>query len=257
MISIQMNLILKNVWKNKRILFPLFGILILFIIFFIFYSVMKVAIVEQIVYDAQGLDGTYNSLSISFYAILALLILIIINEILISWKVEINTKFVLAVIPFIILGSVLRVCEDAKLIPYPLSILAVSPIVYLTITFIILIVVRFKKPAFYIDDERDIKVIYYFIVLSQAMDAIVTIVGVHSFNYVEKNVLPTLFLNTFPSLYLVYKLALGIGFVYVFDYRTRIVNDKPTRLEYLLLVGMLALGLAPAIRNLLRMVFAI
>ena len=101
-----MNLILKNVLKHKRIILPLFGILILFIIFFMFYSVMEVVIVEQIVYDAQGLDGTYNSLSISFYAILAFLILIIVNEILISWKVEVDSKFVIAVIPFIIFGSV-------------------------------------------------------------------------------------------------------------------------------------------------------
>ena len=48
------------------------------------------------------------------------------------------------------------------------------------------------------------------------------------------------------------KLLFAVVFCVVFEYYTRKMKDEPTNFHMLMLLGFLVLGLAPAIRNLMR-----
>ena len=83
-------------------------------------------------------DGGYNLINTVVYAIIALILLYSVYKILDKQKIEIDIKFFLAVLPFIVLGSFMRSLVDFNKLPY--SFWTVSPGIYLVIAGIFLIV---------------------------------------------------------------------------------------------------------------------
>jgi len=77
-------------------------------------------------------DTGYNPVNTLTWAlILAPLCLILVLKLLRRFRVAIDEAFIAAVSPYILLGAVLRVIEDAELISPPISYMLISPLIYL------------------------------------------------------------------------------------------------------------------------------
>ena len=77
-------------------------------------------------------DTGYNPVNTLTWAlILAPLCIILVLKLLRRFRVAIDEAFIAAVSPYILLGAVLRVVEDAELIPPPISYMLISPLIYL------------------------------------------------------------------------------------------------------------------------------
>lgn len=73
----------------------------------------------------------YNPINTLTYAIILVLGLLVLNKIFERMGIEIDSRFVRAVIPFVILGSSLRVCVDSGTIPWTPWL--VTPGIYATV----------------------------------------------------------------------------------------------------------------------------
>lgn len=78
-------------------------------------------------------DASYNPVDTVTYAIVLGICLFGVFKLLIKLKVEIDTRFIIAVTPYILAGSSLRVLEDSGLFLPPLQYLFVTPVIYFVI----------------------------------------------------------------------------------------------------------------------------
>lgn len=78
-------------------------------------------------------DASYNPVDTVTYAILLGISLFGVFKLLVKLKVEIDTRFIISVTPYILAGSSLRVLEDSGLFLPPLQYLFVTPIIYFVI----------------------------------------------------------------------------------------------------------------------------
>jgi uncharacterized membrane protein len=78
-------------------------------------------------------DTSYNSVDTVTYAILLGISLLGVYKLLAKLKVEIDTRFIIAVTPYILAGSSLRVLEDSGTFSPPLMYLFITPIIYFVI----------------------------------------------------------------------------------------------------------------------------
>ena len=69
------------------------------------------------------------------YAAILIIAVYLVYRWLTKSGISINKEFVLALIPFVILGGLLRVVEDCGIIPYPWYILLITPLIYFVIFF--------------------------------------------------------------------------------------------------------------------------
>ena len=87
--------------------------------------------INPIVYDTK-----YNPVDTIAYAIVLGLCLFGVLRLLKKLNVRIDERFILATSPYIILGSVLRVAEDAEIFEAPVRYLFITPLIYFLIFFI-------------------------------------------------------------------------------------------------------------------------
>ena len=87
--------------------------------------------INPIVYDTE-----YNPVDTITYAIILGLCLFGVLRLLKKLDVKIDERFILATSPYIILGSVLRVAEDAEIFEAPIRYLFITPLIYFLIFFI-------------------------------------------------------------------------------------------------------------------------
>ncbi len=78
-------------------------------------------------------DASYNPVDTVTYAILLGISLFGVYKLLEKLKVEIDTSFIIAVTPYILAGSSLRVLEDSDVFSPPLKYLFITPIIYFVI----------------------------------------------------------------------------------------------------------------------------
>ncbi|GFO97122.1 hypothetical protein ig2599ANME_1322 [groundwater metagenome] len=78
-------------------------------------------------------DASYNPVDTVTYAILLGISLFCVLKLLVKLKVEIDTRFMIAVTPYILAGSSLRVLEDSGLFLPPLQYLFVTPFIYFVV----------------------------------------------------------------------------------------------------------------------------
>ena len=83
----------------------------------------------------QGVAG-YNVINTPVYAVLFAVAVFVSYKLLKKLNIRIGRNFVIGVFPFIVLGSVLRVVRDSKIVPSPLL---VSPLIYFSLFFIAVI----------------------------------------------------------------------------------------------------------------------
>jgi len=78
-------------------------------------------------------DASYNPVDTVTYAILLGISLFGVYRLLVKLNVEIDTRFIIAVTPYILAGSSLRVLEDSGVFSPPLMYLFITPIIYFVI----------------------------------------------------------------------------------------------------------------------------
>lgn len=78
-------------------------------------------------------DASYNPVDTVTYAILLGISLFGVYKLLVKLKVEIDTRFIIAVTPYILAGSSLRVLEDSGVFSPPINYLFITPIIYFVI----------------------------------------------------------------------------------------------------------------------------
>ena len=98
--------------------------------------------VDPIMADSKGEAGAkYNIYNTVAYGFGFFLFFLLINELLETWKIEIDERFVLASIPLLILGGVSRTLEDADAFEPPLQYVMISPLIYGTMALYSLVVI--------------------------------------------------------------------------------------------------------------------
>lgn len=133
-------------------------------------------------------DSGYNPVNTITWAIILGLSIFWVLKVLSRINVKIDDGFILAIIPYIIFGSSLRVIEDAGAIQPPFSYLLITPIIYgviFAITISLMMLTRYAAPKFNVRDWR---------VLFGAIGAVLVIANFAVLLGVEDIVRPGIFL---------------------------------------------------------------
>ncbi|UCE38117.1 MAG: DUF63 family protein [Thermoplasmata archaeon] len=89
--------------------------------------------------DGYEINQGYTLVSEITYGIVLILALYAIYWLLNRFKIQIDVRFVLSVMPYFFLGGTLRVLEDAELYKEPYVYLFISPLIYFVIAIVILV----------------------------------------------------------------------------------------------------------------------
>ncbi len=262
--------------------------------------------IDPILYDTG-----YNVVNTITWALVLGLSLFAVYRLLKRLGIKIDEGFILATAPYIAMGSLLRVVEDASIVPSPLSYVLITPLIYflvfavalgllvvcvglwgvssrmrlgyglcgavLDILLIVVLVCTLSSANTWVPaailglslvalvgvllGTRPFTHLFQSplnaaIVWAHMFDASSTFVGLDLLGYVEKHVVPTLVIEHVNTALVMYPLKLGIYLpvLYLIDVH---MEDESKDFIHLLKLTLLVLGLAPAIRNTLRMTFGI
>ena len=84
----------------------------------------------------------YNPVNTIFYSVIVIIILFWIYKYLKKYEVKVDTKFFMAIIPFILIGGIARALEDAELFMSPIVYLFIAPIIYIFIGIAVLCLIQ-------------------------------------------------------------------------------------------------------------------
>ncbi len=225
---------------------------------------------------------------ISLFLIFAYLIFIFLKRL----KIKMDYKIATSVFPFVIIGSLLRVCRDMSLLKsqlfetpgiyllmtsFYLSLLTLFrklKIEYDTYTFLIgLALLSFLLPIFSIKNFSalymfcliffPLSLLFYFlpiaiedkiVLILQSFDGTVTSIAIQFFGYKEKHILPTLFirLTNFPFIFLLIKILTTALVLFILN---KYVKEKEVRNYLKLLIAILPLGTGT--RDLVRLLMKV
>lgn len=250
------------------------------------------------------LGRSYNPINSAVYALLLFAGIFLLSRVLPRLTVKVDMKFMVALLPFILLGSCLRVLQDAQILR---SILLVSPLIYLLIfayafaglllslwvarktnvDYRFLLFILGAVPATYFAAQlvsrfvnfESLVLTFSFgsvaclmallacfgihrvakfdrfgfdigVVFAQMLDVSATYVGVTFYGYGEQHFLVRLVTEIFGSTLIFYVLDF-MGIVLILLVLERILRKEQTLLG-LFRLTVLVLGLAPALRDILR-----
>jgi uncharacterized membrane protein len=100
--------------------------------------------IGPIISDALGYQVSYNGITAEekftiiseiVYGFLIIIVLFGLYKLMKKWNVSVDYRFLLAIMPYIIAGSLTRVLEDAEFFIQPLVYLFITPIIYFHILF--------------------------------------------------------------------------------------------------------------------------
>ncbi len=260
------------------------------------WNFVKEYYIDSIVYK----EG-YNPVNTLTWAIILIVAVVLLYRYL-ERRVEIDSRFVYANIPFILLGSSVRVVEDAGFLSPPISYVFMSPFIYILIFLIafptlILSLKAFGREYYKLYSAVGLvlsivaiallltnlqvvnwwvlpagialaggfAVLYYFIVpqpmknqlsvvtmFSHMLDGFETYFGITYLGYWELHVLPRFLIEKFGALSLpVVKFLVFLVILYLLD-----MDEESERLRNFVKFVLIVLGLAPGLRDGIRMVFA-
>jgi uncharacterized membrane protein len=84
----------------------------------------------------------YNIYNTALYALIAAGSLYLLVKLLERWDIGTDQRFVLSLFPMLVFGGLLRVVEDAGLLAYPFNTFLITPVIYFTVFFITLGLIR-------------------------------------------------------------------------------------------------------------------
>ncbi len=96
----------------------------------------------------QGIvsDTSYNHYDMLTYVIILFVGVFAVLKLMNRLKIKVDEQFVVATVPYIFMGSVFRVIEDAGFLKPPLKYLFITPLIYFVIfaiCFVILLITRY------------------------------------------------------------------------------------------------------------------
>ncbi len=253
-------------------------------------------------------DSGYNIVNTVTWALILGGMLLLIIRLFRRLEISLDERFVFATAPYILVGSSLRVVEDAELVAAPFKYLLITPFIYLlvaAVTLTSLVLCRWALKERYLAGYSAIGLLWtgvnlallasggaesfrtpllifslgsavtlaiwgfaarlklcflsdrlnILILFSHMLDASSTYVGVDLFGYVEKHVIPNLLINLTGTALVMYPLKLLI-LIPVLALADGSIRDDPSLLN-LTKLALLTLGLAPALRNTLRLTLGI
>jgi uncharacterized membrane protein len=106
------------------------------------------AFIQKYYIDAVMQDQPYNIYETVTYALILIAALYFVYRWLKRTGIRIDTPFILATIPYVVFGGIIRVVEDTGMVPAPWWVLLVTPLIYFVIFFytvIVLLVSRFLE----------------------------------------------------------------------------------------------------------------
>ena len=261
--------------------------------------------------------GAYTIVDTLTYALILIISVYLVYKWLKKAEIEIDTKFVLSLIPYVVLGGFLRVVEDTGIIPYPYYVLLITPLIFFTIFFyaiIVLVTSRYLEKKGIIEDYHKgfaaggiiacaitlIPLIWYGITVTQInlivlfsilcfacisalatwgfvryvlkwdyvddilykllifghmLDASATSFGIdlHEMAYVEQHVVGSALIEATGTAFSMFglKLIVVIPAIYILQIYRQEGNKE---LFHLIILAMIMVGMAPGIRDLVRMV---
>jgi len=251
--------------------------------------------IDSIVYK----EG-YNVVNTLTWALILILAVYAIYRFLTS-RVEFDEKFVFSNVPYILLGSSVRVVEDAGFLEPPLSYFFMTPFIYflifaiafpslllclkfygkkyfkpyaaigLILSFLVLLLLFYNLPVvhwwvvpsglsisaaltllFYFTAPKSMKnTLSSFVMFSHLFDGFETFFGISYLGYWELHVLPRYLIEVFGPVSLpVVKFAVFYAILYFLD-----TSKEDRNLVNYIKFVLVVLGLAPGIRDGIRMVF--
>jgi len=99
-------------------------------------------------------DTSYNHFDMITYVIILFVGIYAVLKLLSKLRIKVDEEFVIATIPFIFMGSVFRVIEDADLLKPPVKYFFITPLIYFVIFTICFGILLFTK---YLEKLRKIK----------------------------------------------------------------------------------------------------
>ena len=258
------------------------------------YGFIKEYFIDSIVYK----EG-YNPVNTATFALILLVAVYLIYRFLRN-KVKFDLQFAIYTLPYIILGSSVRIIEDAGFVNPPLSYLLMTPFIYILVfilTFSVLVAslrVSYKYypypgtplavlvilflmlnlkienwwvfPAAFIiagsiatiykklspkmgADNMSVAVLF-----AQLVDGSTSFLGIQFLGYWELHVVPRFFIDIFgPWVMIVLKLSVIVPILYILDRDA----EEDENLKGFIKFVLFTIGLAPGIRNGLRMTFGV
>ncbi|EHQ35821.1 DUF63 family protein [Methanoplanus limicola] len=251
------------------------------------------------------------------YALILILSVYLVYRWLERTGISIDRDFILAVIPYVVLGGTLRVVEDTGIIPYPWYILLITPVIFFAIFFyaiivliisrtleskgiirrytqgfaaggiiaviasliplvwygitqseihisvmVIILAMAFASSAavwlviryvFKWDFASDI--LYKLLIFGHLLDASATSFGIdlHEMAYVEQHVVGSALIDATGTAFSMFglKLVVVIPAIYILEMYRKEGNKA---LWHLIILAMIMVGMAPGIRDMVRMI---
>lgn len=251
--------------------------------------------IEKYFLQPIKLGHGYNIYNTLFYGIIFILFVLLFLKLLKQNNIKIDKKFLFALAPYILMGSLFRVLQDSGIVK---SFLFVTPFTYFltaAVCLLALFISRKINKKKYIKPWMSFAIVLDIILLSfirianfyaavliiaiffswtlliigarkivncsfltdtntvlllvHIFDATTTFVSVKFFNYVEEHVLSAIFINWFgPVGMYIIKIPIVLLVLYLIE------KEDDKQLKNMLKLCILVLGLAPGLRNLLRLV---
>jgi uncharacterized membrane protein len=260
----------------------------------------------------------YNIVDTLTYALVLILALYLIYRWLAHTKiVQVDTRFVLATLPYVVLGGLLRVVEDTGMISPPWQYLLITPLIYFVLFFFTIIALVVSAHAAKAGLVRDyarwyaaigvaaciaiagllvwfglqngmisIPVLatilgmgivatflvyaamryllgwtyaadplYLALIFGQMLDASATSYGIdlHEIDYMEVHVVGSNLIELTGTAFVMFPLKLAVLFPGIWILQ-RYRDEGPAILWHLIILAMITVGLAPGIRDMVRMV---
>jgi len=125
---------MEKITENKYILWAALGLVLSILFIPQISDFWADHFVDPIMADSKGEAGAkYNVYNTIAYGFGFFLLFLLINELLIDWKIKLDDRFVFAAIPLLVLGGAARVLEDADMFEPPLQFVFISPLIYGTL----------------------------------------------------------------------------------------------------------------------------
>ncbi|MBE0522429.1 MAG: DUF63 family protein [Candidatus Methanoperedenaceae archaeon] len=165
-------------------------------------------------------DTSYNHVDMLTYIIILFISVYAVLKLLNKLKIKVDENFVIATIPYILMGSILRVIEDADILEPPVKYFFITPLIFFvmfTITFGCLLLMR------YLEDKGKIK---NYIRMYAKTGILFSIAGIsilvyNSYADLKPDILVFSLVPALALTFFIYKISPAVGMVYL---RSRIYS---------------------------------
>jgi uncharacterized membrane protein len=236
--------------------------------------------------DPVRYEQPYNAVETITYALILIAALYLIYHWFKKSNISIDGPFVIATLPYVILGGVLRVVQDTHMITSDLQFLLVTPPIYVLLFFYAVIILFVSK---YLQEQGLCKnylklyggaglftsfcvvllltswglkweyvtdPLYMTLLFGQLLDASATSYGIDlhpSIKYIEQHVVGSFLIDWTGTAFVMFPLKLLVLFpaIYIMEQYRKEANPA---FWHLVLLAMITVGLAPGIRDMTRMV---